>query len=255
MRIVFFGTPGFAVPSLRALLRERPRGRGVVTQPDQPQGRSRSTLVPPPVKLAGRECRAARPAARAPRWATSSSPVSAGSSPSSASSWPTDTSCGPRCSPLPRSGMINVHASLLPRLRGAAPIQRAILNGDRKPASASCRWRPASTADRCCTASRPRSASTTPPARSPSGWPISGPPHWWRRCRCSRPAPSRPEPQDHTLATFAPKIDRDTARIDWETRRGHLARQIRAFDPAPGAWTTLTARLKLFGARAVTTRR
>jgi len=51
MRIVFFGTPEFAVPSLRALLRERYAVVGVVTQPDRPQGRSRSTLVSPPVKV------------------------------------------------------------------------------------------------------------------------------------------------------------------------------------------------------------
>ena len=55
MRIVFFGTPEFAVASLRALIRERFTLAGVVTQPDKPQGRSRSTLVPPPVKVAALE--------------------------------------------------------------------------------------------------------------------------------------------------------------------------------------------------------
>ena len=53
MRIVFFGTPEFAVPSLDALVRERFTLAGVVTQPDRPHGRSRSTLTPPPVKQLG----------------------------------------------------------------------------------------------------------------------------------------------------------------------------------------------------------
>jgi methionyl-tRNA formyltransferase len=62
---------------------------------------------------------------------------------------------------------------------------------------------------------------------------------------------ARPEPQDGASATFAPKIDRDGARLDWHRDAAALARQVRAFDPAPGAWTTLDeGPLKLFGAAA-----
>ena len=101
MRIVFFGTPEFAVPSLRALLRERYQVVGVVTQPDKPQGRSRSTLVAPPVKQEA--ARAGRPVLQPVRpLATSSSPASAGSSPSSASSSPTAIFSAPTSSRSPR---------------------------------------------------------------------------------------------------------------------------------------------------------
>jgi methionyl-tRNA formyltransferase len=59
---------------------------------------------------------------------------------------------------------------------------------------------------------------------------------------------ARPDPQDSAGATFAPKIDRESARLDWQRDAAALARQIRAFDPAPGAWTTLDETpLKLFG--------
>ena len=90
MRIVFFGTPAFAVPSLDALLAEGAQVVGVVTQPDKPQGRSRSILVPPPIKLAA-DARAWRSSSRKSRRATSSSPRSSGGSRSSAWWWPMAT--------------------------------------------------------------------------------------------------------------------------------------------------------------------
>lgn len=61
---------------------------------------------------------------------------------------------------------------------------------------------------------------------------------------------ARPQPQDHSGATYAPKLDRDMARIGWERDAAGVARHVRAFDPAPGAWTMLDGSpLKLFGAR------
>ena len=132
MRIVFFGTPEFAVAALRALLRERFTVAGVVTQPDKPQGRSRSTLVPPPVKTAALEARPPGAPAGPARRAICFSPASGGWRPISASWSPTATSSGREVLDAPARGMINVHASLLPRFRGAAPIQHAILAGDRE---------------------------------------------------------------------------------------------------------------------------
>ena len=130
MRIVFFGTPEFAVASLRALLRERFAVAGVVTQPDSPQGRSRSTLVRPAVKQLARRPRACRCCSPCGRSATSFSP----------SLRRLEAELGvvvayghilrPEVLEPSRAGMINVHASLLPRFRGAAPIQHAILAGE-----------------------------------------------------------------------------------------------------------------------------
>ena len=129
MRIVFFGTPEFAVPSFRALLRERYQVVGVVTQPDQPQGRSRTHAVAPPVKTEALNAgipvlQPARPLgdvflAGLRRLEPDLGVVVA-----------YGHILRPDVLSLPRLGMINVHASLLPRWRGAAPIQHAILAGD-----------------------------------------------------------------------------------------------------------------------------
>jgi methionyl-tRNA formyltransferase len=131
MRIVFFGSPEFAVASLRALLRERFPIAGVVTQPDKPQGRSRSTLVPPPVKIAALEAglpvlQPARPVgdlflASLKRLEADLGVVVA-----------YGHILRREVLDTPPRGMINVHASLLPRFRGAAPIQHALLAGDRE---------------------------------------------------------------------------------------------------------------------------
>jgi methionyl-tRNA formyltransferase len=129
MRIVFFGTPEFAVPSLRALLRERYPVVWIVTRPDRPQGRSRSTLVAPPVKVEAD--RAGIPVLQ---------PVRPLGDVFLAGLRRLEPDLGvvvayghilrPAVLSLPTLGMINVHASLLPRWRGAAPIQHAILAGD-----------------------------------------------------------------------------------------------------------------------------
>ena len=128
MRIVFFGTPEFAVTSLRALLRERFTVAGVVTRPDKPQGRSRSTLVPPPVKTAALEAgipvlQPAKPVgdlflAGLRRLEPDLGVVVA-----------YGHILRREVLDAPARGMINVHASLLPRFRGAAPIQHANIRG------------------------------------------------------------------------------------------------------------------------------
>ncbi len=128
MRIVFFGTPAFAVPSLEALLAERAVVVGVVTQPDKPQGRSRSVLVPPPVKRVAEAhglpiLQPDRPRgdvflAALRHWQPEIGVVVAYGHLLRA-----------EVLSLPSRGMINVHASLLPELRGAAPINWAILRG------------------------------------------------------------------------------------------------------------------------------
>src|ERR687896_1677245 len=131
MRIVFFGTPDFAVASLQALVQGRFSVTGVVTQPDKPQGRSRSELIPPPVKVTARS--AGIPVLQ---------PVRPVGDVFTTSLRRLEPDLGvvvayghilrPEILSIPPRGMINVHASLLPRYRGAAPVQHAILNGERE---------------------------------------------------------------------------------------------------------------------------
>src|ERR671914_1625636 len=129
MRIVFFGTPDFAVASFQALVEGRFPVTGVVTQPDKPQGRSRSELVPPPIKVAAQSA-----------GVTVLQPVRPIGDVFTASLRRLEADLGvvvayghilrPEVLSIPAGGMINVHASLLPRYRGAAPIQHAILKGE-----------------------------------------------------------------------------------------------------------------------------
>jgi methionyl-tRNA formyltransferase len=150
---------------------------------------------------------------------------------------------------LPPRGMINVHASLLPRHRGAAPIQQAILAGDTETGITIIQMEegldsgpilhrvptpigPDETAGSLATRLAGLGAEALVEALS----------------LCSGGL-VRPQPQDHSLATYAPKLGREVARLVWEQDAAVLVRQIRAFDPAPGAWANLdSGTLKLFGA-------
>ena len=248
MRVVFFGTPDFAVVSLKAMLRERISVVGVVTQPDKPQGRSRTTLVPPPVKVVAQAeglpiLQPTRPVgdlflAAVRRLEPDLGVVVA-----------YGHVLRREVLDLPPRGLINVHASLLPRFRGAAPIQHAILSGDRETGICIMRMEegldtgpvlhrvatPISDDDTAGTLSRRLAtlgATALVEAISLLGAGLE-----------------RPQPQDDSAATYAPKVSRELARLDWTRDAQTLERQVRAFDPAPGAWTALDAApVKLFAA-------
>jgi len=248
MRVVFFGTPEFAVASLRALLRERISVVGVVTQPDKPQGRSRSALVPPPVKVVAQ---------------AEGLPVLQPTRPVGDLFLAALRRLEPELGvvvayghvlrrevlDLPPRGLINLHASLLPRFRGAAPIQHAILSGDRETGVCIMRMEegldtgpvlhrvPVSISDDDTAGSLSRRLATVGATALVEAVSLVG------------AGLDRPQVQDESAATYAPKISRELARLDWTRDAQTLERQVRAFDPAPGAWTTLDeAPVKLFGA-------
>jgi methionyl-tRNA formyltransferase len=249
MRIVFFGTPLFAVASLQALLQSRFSVAGVVTQPDKPQGRSRSQLISPPIKVAAE--RQGLPVLQ---------PVRPVGDVFTASLRRLEPDLGvvvayghilrPEVLSIPTRGMINVHASLLPRYRGAAPIQHAILQGETETGISIMQMEEGLDsgpilhhlatpigADETAGTLAERLANLGAEALVEALSLVS--------------AGFAGQPQDHARATYAPKLDRDLARLDWRHDAATLARQIRAFDPAPGAWTTLNgSALKLFGARS-----
>jgi methionyl-tRNA formyltransferase len=252
MRIVFFGTPEFAVPSLRALLHEQAEVAAVVTQPDRPRGRSRSVLVPPPVKVLAEEHRL-----------TVFQPDRPSGDLFLAALRRLEPDLGvvvayghllkPAILAVPRLGMINVHASLLPALRGAAPIPYAILSGQTRTG---------------VTIMQMEEGLDSGPILLQKETPITP----WETCgtlterladlgaealveavTLLRSGQLAARPQAHREATFAPKIDRALARIRWDQDAETTARRIRAFDPEPGAWATLegSGEVKFFGARPV----
>ena len=247
MRIVFFGTPEFAVASLNALLRERFTVAGVVTQPDKPQGRSRSTLVPPAVKLAALQAglpvlQPARPVgdlflASLRRLESDLGVVVA-----------YGHILRREVLDAPARGMINVHASLLPRFRGAAPVQHAILAGDRETGISIMKM------EEGLDSGPVLHRVSTPIADGDTGGTLTtrlaalGASALVEALALLSAGAEGPEPQDATAATYAPKISRETARLDWTRDAASLERQVRALDPVPGAWTSLDgAPVKLFG--------
>jgi methionyl-tRNA formyltransferase len=247
MRIVFFGTPEFAVASLRALLRERFTVAGVVTQPDKPQGRSRSTLVPPAVKVAAVEAglpvlQPARPVgdlflAGLRRLEPDLGVVVA-----------YGHILRREVLDLPARGMVNVHASLLPRFRGAAPIQHAILSGDRETGISIMRM------EEGLDSGPVLHRVSTPIADGETAGSLTtrlaalGASALVEALSLLSAGAGAAQPQDPAAVTYAPKISRETARLDWSRDAASLERQVRAFDPVPGAWTSLDgAPVKLFG--------
>ena len=251
MRILFWGTPEFATPSLRALLGEGFDVVGVVTQPDKAVGRSRSTLEAPPIKRVALE---------------EGLPVLQPEKPRGEEFIASVRALQPDISvviayghilkrdviDLPPKGTINVHASLLPELRGAAPIQAAIRDGIEYTGVSIMRL-----TERMDAGPVILQLGTTVNADETYGE-LS-----LRLAELGAAAlvealalielGKAPEiPQVEAQATYAKKIDRESARVSWSGDAVTVSRSIRAYDPRPGAFTSLDgADVKLFGARAL----
>ena len=248
MRIVFWGTPEFATPSLRALIGEGHDVVGVVTQPDRPQGRSRSKLVPSPVKLIAVEegipvLQPEQP--KTPEFIQALTELEADASIVVAygrilTQAVIDT---------PRVGTFNVHASLLPQLRGAAPIQAAILEGLTETGVTIMRLVPALDAGPMLL------RRATPIAEDETYGELAlrlaelGALGLIEALTLVDMGIAIEQQQDDAAATYAPKVDRDHTKIDWTQSAVQVSRIIRAYDPRPGAYATSgEAELKLFGA-------
>ena len=249
MRVLFWGTPEFATPPLRALLGEGCDVVGVVTQPDNPQGRSRSTTVPPPVKVVALEedlqvLQPDRPRGDAFMSAMRELAPDLSVVVAYGHILPKDVI------DLPPLGTLNIHASLLPRWRGAAPIQAAILAGDTEAGVSIMRMVPKLDAGPVILQAR------TPVLDDETGGELTN-----RLSELGALAivealtlvtlgDSAGQPQPEAGVTYASKVTRDQARIDWTKPAEDVSRTIRAFDPVPGAFSVLRdTEVKLFGAR------
>jgi len=235
MRLIFAGTPEFAARALEALIAAGHTIALVLTQPDRPAGRGMK-LTPSPVKnlalhhglpvyqpLTLREAEL-----QAPLRAVSAEVMIVAAYGLILPQAVLD---------IPARGCINLHASLLPRWRGAAPIQRAILAGDaetgitlmqmdagldtgamlsRHPLAIGAEETAGQLHDRLAALGAEAIVALLPRLAEVVG-----------------------EPQETRLATYAAKIDKAQARLDWQQPALALLRQVRAYNPVPGAWTLL----------------
>ncbi|MBI2921288.1 MAG: methionyl-tRNA formyltransferase [Planctomycetes bacterium] len=230
MRVIFAGTPAFAVPVLRALAASGHEVVLVVSQPDRPKGRGR-VLEPTPVRAAADAMRLRcvqperlRDAEEDLRSARADVLVTAAYG----------QKVPDRLLALPRLGGLNVHASLLPRHRGAAPVASAILAGDAETGISVFRM------VREMDAGPVLHTSTlhVPPAANAGDLEgllaeRAGPVLLEALAKLEAGAPF--VEQDHARATLAPRLAREDGLLDWNRPADELARRVRAMNPWPGA--------------------
>ena len=245
VRVLFWGTPSFAVPSLRALIGEGHDVVGIVTQPDRPAGRGRALTAPPVKQVALEEAIPVLQPERARgeefreqlrRLDPEISVVVA-----------YGQILKNEILELPPRGSINVHASLLPELRGAAPINWAIVRGHRETG---------------VTIMRMVEKMDAGPIILQVAEPIADDERaddlWSRLSEIGaatliealaliESGTHTETPQDESRATYAPRITRADAQVDWSADAVMVDRLIRGMDSVPGAWTRYRdADLKVF---------
>jgi methionyl-tRNA formyltransferase len=237
MKLIFMGTPEFAVPSLKALIAAGHEILAVFTQPDKPVGR-KQIITPPPVKVCAlahglkvlQPTKIKTPEARAeiePLLQSAEAAVVAAYG---------------RILPdwmlaAPARGCINVHSSLLPKYRGAAPINWAIANGETETGVTIMQMDVGmDTGDPLQMAATPIGASETAAELTPRLAEIGAA---LLVDTLARLDAITPQPQDHALATHAPMLKREDGLVDWTMTAPQIAARQRGFTPFPGCYTML----------------
>ena len=245
MKVLFWGTPEFAIPSLRALDDEGFDVVGVVTQPDRPSGRGRR-LTPSPVKLVAQELGLPVLAPERPRGDDFLTEIRA-LQPDLSVVVAYGHILKPEVLALPPMGSINVHASLLPELRGAAPINWAIARGHEETGVTVMRMVEAMDAGAMIHRVREPILSDETAGELSVRLSEVGAAALVEALAMMAAGVAEEVEQDHDAATYAPKVHRDTARIDWARSAAEVAARVRGMDPVPGAWSLLDdAPVKLF---------
>jgi methionyl-tRNA formyltransferase len=245
MRVIFWGSPDFAVATLDALLESAHDVVAVVTQPPRPKGRGRG-VEPTAVERRAREVGIPVLAPSRPRGEAFLGELRA-LAPDVFVVAAYGAILPPEALALPPHGAINVHASLLPEYRGASPATRAILDGRAETGVTIVRMDEGlDTGPILLRASTPISPDetagtlTTRLATLGAGLLVAA---LDRLALGSLPK----TPQDDVAASYASKVTVEEARLDWTRAVAELERAARAFDPQPGAWTTWRGeRLKVF---------
>jgi len=245
MRVLFMGTPDIAAKCLSALLSAGIEVAAIFTQPDRPKGRGMK-LMPSPVKTLAllhrievlQPLKMKKSIVEIERIAPDMIVVAAYG----------------RLLPqvildYPKFGCINLHASLLPKLRGAAPIQRAVVNGDTLGGVTTMHMAAELDAgDMIFKAETPISESDTGGSLHDRYAEIGGE-LLVKTIRAISDGTAPRTAQDSSLATFAPPIQKEEARVDWAKTSSEIRNLIRGFNPYPTAFTSLDGvPLKLFWA-------
>ena len=236
MRVWFMGTSDFAVPCLDALLGSHHEILGVLTQPDSPAGRGRR-LKPPPIKVRAVEAglnvyQPEKPLLRGSLLEGVQPP------PDLVLVVAYGHLLGPDLLKWPARGCVNLHASLLPRLRGAAPINWSILNGETETGVTTLLMTERLDAgpillQRSCPI-LPEDTTESLSARL-AGMGASLCLETFEVLEDSR---ITPQPQEETLATYAPKLKKADGVIDWSLSAEVICQKVRAFRPWPVAQTS-----------------
>lgn len=255
MRIAFIGTGEIGLPVLRFLLQtERHELVGVVTQPDKPAGRDQ-VLQPPPIKLAllGTRIPLLQPARIKHDQAVAEIRALA---PELIVVMAYGQILPRTVLEIPRMACLNLHASLLPRHRGAAPIQAAIVAGDEQTGiTVMYMDEGLDTGDILLALPLEITADETGGSlhdRLANAAPVALEQALKRLGEGNAPR----IPQDSSVATYAPKLTREHGRIDWTEPAELIERKIRAFNPWPGSFalladTTGAQKLKIFSAKII----
>lgn len=232
-RIVFMGSPEFAQPAL-SLLAASYEIAGVITQPDRPAGRGRQPKAPP-VKLLAK--RLGLPVIQPDR-------LKDPKAMEQLQAWGPDlivvAAYGqilrPAVLELPRLGCINIHGSLLPRWRGAAPVQAAILNGDNETGvTIMCMDSGVDTGPLLSQESLPILPDDTAGSLGKRMAEL-GASLLIETLPAYQNGVCIPQPQDDSQATYAPMIKKEDGELDFSQPAESLARRVRAFNPWPGAY-------------------
>ena len=235
MVVVFFGTPQFAVPTLRRLLDSAHSVAGVITQPDRPRGRGQK-ITHAPVKALALErgipvyqpdrLKPAEVADTLRAWRADLGVVAAYG----------------RIIPehlltIPRLGMINVHASLLPKYRGAAPVHRAVINGDSQTGVTIMRVvKELDAGGMFAKVTRPIGPDDTSDVVETALADV-GAELLITVVEQLASGTAREEPQDETQATYAPRLTKEEGLIDWTRSASDINNRVRGLYPWPHAYT------------------
>jgi len=237
MRIVFCGTPSFAVPTLKHLLAQPDiEIVNVITQPDRPRGRGQDVSFSA-VKEAAL---AAKLAVHQPEKirALETETLVRKLAPDGVVIIAYGQIIPARLLPIPKLGWINLHASLLPKYRGAAPIKWAIVNGETRTGVTTMRIDAGMDTGEMLLQREIEIGSKETAPELAARMSEAGAPLMVEALRGLAAGTVVPKPQNHSEASYAPMLKKEDGRIDWKRPATEIHNRMRGFAPWPGAYTT-----------------